>query len=545
MSMLARMDLQRGGQPFFRIYPFANPPRAEHEKWDDGDMSGRYTEALIIARRMTGMPMDPRENTLRTYLAGLFDPTDGLCYTRGTDWTPRRACLFSQSTAMLGLLAWYRETGSPEARRLLDRHVEGLMRLVVDRGDYAYFPKYEFDGRQFVDEPKGKDAPPWYGGRLILPLVEYWQISGRDDVQTFLEKLIRYVTQVSDFIKPDGEVERGEGWWGHLHSTMDMTAGIAEFGRLTNRPELVAWAKRVYDWVGRTHTTRYGWVADVSGGRICESCAIASRIRLGLALYRAGAADPFGEIDRHIRNQLLESQFVNLDFLSPLAPQTPRTDKTAFAGIDRMIRGTFQCWGTANDLIGNDDIEGCGAGGGVQGLALAWNAQSERRDVSGGKELRIHLLFNRTVHAPAEAQITSGTPIAAQIWSWLPYEGHVGVLAHQPLTKLALRLPDGADPNTARVRRLIPSETHGRESAAVLEGKYVTIPDVKVGEKADVTFRLREYETVEIAAGVRYQVCWRGSSVLALEPKGTRVPLYVDRASLGKSKAPLAEPRYP
>ena len=99
-SMLARMDLQRGGQPFFRIYPFATPPRAEHEKWDDGDMTGRYVEALILARRMTGIPMDSRETLLRSYLAGLFDPGDGLCYTRGAEWTPRRACLFSQSSAM-------------------------------------------------------------------------------------------------------------------------------------------------------------------------------------------------------------------------------------------------------------------------------------------------------------------------------------------------------------------------------------------------------------------------------------------------------------
>jgi hypothetical protein len=39
------------------------------------------------------------------------------------------------------------------------RHVEGLMHLAVDHGDYAYFPKYEFDGRQFVDEPKGTRVP--------------------------------------------------------------------------------------------------------------------------------------------------------------------------------------------------------------------------------------------------------------------------------------------------------------------------------------------------------------------------------------------------
>ena len=33
------------------------------------------------------------------------------------------------------------------------------MHLAVDHGDYAYFPKCEFDGRQFVDEPKGTRVP--------------------------------------------------------------------------------------------------------------------------------------------------------------------------------------------------------------------------------------------------------------------------------------------------------------------------------------------------------------------------------------------------
>ena len=81
-SMLARMDLQRQGQPFFRIEAFANPPRAQHEKWDDGDMTGRYVEGLLRARAMTGLPIDPREALLRQYLAGLFDENNGLCYTR-------------------------------------------------------------------------------------------------------------------------------------------------------------------------------------------------------------------------------------------------------------------------------------------------------------------------------------------------------------------------------------------------------------------------------------------------------------------------------
>lgn len=541
MSMLARLDLQRGGQPFFRIYPFSYPPRAEHEKWDDGDMAGRYVEALIYSRRMTSLSLDPRETLLRNYFAGLFDASDGLCYTREASWTPRRACLFSQSSAMLGLLAWYNETGSPQARELLDRHANGVMRIAASWGEGVCFPKYEFDGKNYIDEPAGKDAPIWYGGRLILPLVQYWQITGREEVKAFLQKSIRHCTETSHFIQPDGAVEAGEGWWGHLHGTMDMVTGIVEYGRLANRPELVAWGKRVYEWIGRTHTTRYGWVADVSGGRICESCAIASRFRLGLALYRAGVVDPFGEIDRHLRNQLLENQFVDVSFMSPPQPQKPRTDRTVYAGVDRMIRGTFQCWGTANDLIGNDDIEGCGAGGGVQGLKLAWDAQSEWREVPGGPEVRVHLLFNRALRAKPEPPFTTAAPIAATLWSELPYAGHVRVTANQPINRLALRLPDGSDLTRVRLR----CSSKQAEFPAQLEGQYAVVTQIAAGDSVELLFPLKTYETTERAAGVDYTVSWKGSSVLNISPAGKRVPLYSDRGKILTDKAPCSQPRYP
>jgi hypothetical protein len=542
MSMLARLDRQRSGQPFFKIYPYADPPRAEHEKWDDGDMSGRYVEALILARRMTGIPMDDRERLLLSYLSNLFDPADGLCYTRETAWTPRRVCIFSQSSAMLGLLEWHAQTGSPEAQRLLDRQVSGLMRIAIDRGQYAYFPKYEYDGKEFIDDPQGKDAPTWYGGRLILPLVEYWKLTGRDDVKAFIEKLTRYSIEISQGIKSDGEVV-GTGWWGHLHSTMDMAAGIVEFSRLSGRPEWIGWARRLYDWIGHTHANRCGWVADASNSSICESCAIASRIRLGLALYRAGAADPFGEIDRYLRNQLLENQFVDLSFLPPLKPETPRTDRTTYAGIDRMIRGTFQCWATANDLIGYSEIEGCGAGGGVQGISLAWNSQAEWREVDGTKELRVHLLFNRRMRGPGTE------PVALELWSELPYRGLVTMRAHQAIERLAVRLPDGTDLSAVRVRRQVPEETvtkrrHAEAPLAIVD-HYAIISAVRPSELITLSFPLKEYETTEHARTNSYRVQWKGSAVLALEPPGPKVPLYAKRGALRSSSAPFCAPRYP
>jgi hypothetical protein len=326
---------------------------------------------------------------------------------------------------------------------------------------------------------------------------------------------------------------------------MDMTAGVCDFGRLAGRPELVAWAKRVYDWIGRTHTTRYGWVADVSGGHICEACAIASRIRLGLALYRAGAADPFGEIDRHVRNQLLESQFRDLSFLSPTAPETPRSERATYAGLPRMIRGTFQCWGTANDLIGHNDIEGCGAGGGVQGLALAWGAQFEWRDLGAGKELRLHLLFNRRVRAPSAGGLTAGTPVAVDVSSCLPYEGRVIVRAHQAIARLALRLPEGAEAADAVAFCLKPDERRDRQVALLVEGSYVLVPALAAGERVELRFPLREHETTETAAGTTYRVRWKGSSVVSLAPRGARVPLYAAREKVLREPLRWRPPCYP
>jgi hypothetical protein len=485
--------------------------------------------------------MDPRETVLRRYLASLFNPADGLCYTRTASWTPGRACLFSQSSAMLGLLAWHRETGSEQARQLLDHQAEGLMHIVTDTGDDAFFPKYEWDGKNYVDDPPGKDAPIWYGGRLILPLVDYWQLSGREDIKGFIAKLVHHCTEVSHFIKPDGAVEQGEGWWGHLHSTMDMAAGIAEYGRLTRRPELLAWAKRIYDWVGRTHTTRYGWVADVSGGHICESCAIASRIRLALALYRAQAVDPFGEIDRFLRNQLIENQFLDVSFMNHFQPAKPRTDQATYAGIPEMVRGTFQCWGTANDLIGHDDIEGCGAGGGVQGIALAWNALSEWRETPHEATLRVNLLFNQTLRARPVAPFKSAAPAVAQLASYLPNQGRVVLTALQPIPALELRIPDGTEPSTAQMSRSLPAG----DRVLRFDGKYAVINAVQAGEIIELTFPLKEYQTVERAAGIDYHVQWKGSSVLSLEPVGTHIPLYAHRRQLILATPETNGSRYP
>ncbi len=52
-AMAARLDPDQGHRPWFLIRGKGGiPARLEHASWDLGDMTGRYLEGLIAARRM-------------------------------------------------------------------------------------------------------------------------------------------------------------------------------------------------------------------------------------------------------------------------------------------------------------------------------------------------------------------------------------------------------------------------------------------------------------------------------------------------------------
>ena len=77
------------------------------------------------------------------------------------------------------------------------------------------------------------------------------------------------------------------------------------------------------------------------------------------------------------------------------------------------------------------------------------------------------------------------------------------------------------------------------------DGDYALVTKVNAGESLQLTFRLKQYETIEHAAGAEYRVQWKGSWVTGLTPRGSRVPLYTKRGAIATSHASLCQPRYP
>jgi hypothetical protein len=78
-----------------------------------------------------------------------------------------------------------------------------------------------------------------------------------------------------------------------------------------------------------------------------------------------------------------------------------------------------------------------------------------------------------------------------------------------------------------------------------MDGPYALISNIAAGQEVEVLFPLKEYGTVERAAGVDYRVQWKGSSVLAITPTGKKAPLYSGRNALRDPKPQVSSPRYP
>ena len=67
-SISHRIDRDHGGQPYFWTDLIEKPAKLTHQSWDYCDMSGRWVDALIRGRLMTGSSLRiDDEQTLKKF----------------------------------------------------------------------------------------------------------------------------------------------------------------------------------------------------------------------------------------------------------------------------------------------------------------------------------------------------------------------------------------------------------------------------------------------------------------------------------------------
>ena len=478
--------------------------------WGYGDVTGRMVEAFVLARQILGeTEISPEEKRTRRFLDTLFDAPDGLSWRPESPYRRRAAHMFDQSSVLFGLVTWFMESEDRKVVGRLDRLINGLHGIAEWHGDWCFYPLEVYtpkgwteDYDEFRDGRKIVKADPCHeGGRQIMPLVRYYELTGYDRALHLAEGLAEFVIHHSGVFKEDGGyIEHKSRVACHVHSRLGTAAGIIRLGRISGRADWLEWAKRVFDWSLSNVASSFGWVSEradsIVGG--CETCCITDMLELAINLAENGHPGYWDIAERMIRNHLLESQC---------------PDTGGFSG--HSMPNDF-CWIPPASGQPDHSVAGCCSPAGIRALWLAWDRIVTRTDDA----VSVHFPMNRI------------SPWAEMI-SELPHQGKVRVFIHDA-PNLFVRIPDWVSSDAVRLA------VNGKGWAVGLEDRYVKITDLAEGDEVVVTYPVRRERVTESVMGLPFEVTWRGNTVVGIEPTGDHEPLY-RRSALDTEVVPLRE----
>jgi hypothetical protein len=384
------------------------------------------------------------------------------------------------------LLAWFKDSGDTSVRSAMERLITGLLHSCTR------------DGLQLI-QPGAKleqSSGSHLAGYQIWPVIRFFEMTGYRDALTLAEGLTQWVMH-DPVLDADGTITLALSWEGHIHSWLDTLAGCARTAKhspLLTDAGVMRGCRAVYDWVMRTNATRFGWIATFPGHGSCETCAISSAIRLALELGK------FDDVERFVRNQVIEAQFRDLScYADGPEPVTP------------LLLGCFDSQSLPNGHLGTQggedvgNVEGCCLNGGMRAIALAWEAAHS----GDGKSTSVNLLIE------AESE-------AVKVIDHQPDSGKIEIIPRYS-TALKIRVPPWLTPHDARVT------VNDQPVSWHIDDGYFSIALVPSQARVMLEFPLPEFEEVVSAGGETYRVRWRGDTVVAVDPPGRREPTYRDR----------------
>jgi hypothetical protein len=488
-NYLEKLVETASGYTFFNVF-LTDPAEAVHDWPDFLDVPSRSAEACVLLRHMTGRGVATEEAYFSRILP--LQESDGLFHRPETRTTRHEAVREEQALVMGALLAKAIADRDPDAESRLQKLVRALSAQPPGEGPFPAF--------------------------LIRPVVRAWEVLGVEGARALATGLGEHFTRVRPLFRADGSFA------GHVHGHLYAAAGLTELARLTEDERLLDHMERVFR-VMRDRSTAFGWVPelaeredDVVG---CETCCLMDYIHLALALAGTGRTWCYDEVERAVRNHLLESRVRHGDWLP--AGHGAGDDLVRTEGVQEAVVGAYAGWSSPNHILAYDEflppawirdpslapvylgkvraLQNCCGPSGPKALYLAWQRACE---VEGGT-LRVNLLLDRALPE-------------AEVRGFEPWEGRVEVTLAASL-RVAVRVPgpiQGSD---------VTASVAGEAVELRLAGGYVATPTLPVGTTVVFQYPLLErVEEITIGNGgfqqYRYEVTWRGSTVLQVAPGG-------------------------
>lgn len=541
-AMLSIADEDYEYIPFFNANLMAKPAYMVHGNWDFGSSHGRLVDSLILARKMNGIsePFEIEKYYRRNLLS--FFREDGLSYRRNTfdEATIREhqaefvesASMIDQRAVIMGLTSWYQETQDENIRAYADRLCSALKRIARKEREGWYYPASEYTPRGWPSfdavHTKLTVDPAAMWGRQIGPLLNYYLLTGNRTAYELAERFTHNIIYRSGVFNKDGSFNSAlEYRSGHFHTRMGTLASLSHFAIHMIDFSIIEFVKRAYDWALK-QCTNFGWTpGDLYDQRFeHETCSLVDAIDIGITLAKAGYVEYWGVVERFVRNHLTESQLLDISWIEDLDTKERDIPKRrTYYKVAQRIKGAFSGYSAPNDFVYSGewgrghimDIQTCCIASGTRGLYIVWNSIITERD----RRVYVNLLLNKDSEW-------------LRLKSFLPHKGQIQIEIKKDIEELAIRIPEWTPYGAVRVYRKSEDKIYSGREFPWYKRYFMLINSLKEGEILIITFPVAEYETEEIASGLKYKAKWRGDNVINISPEGVYCPLYKDKKILEK-----------
>ena len=514
-------DPEADYEPYWMAFFGRNPPMMKHNHNDH--VQAKFMESLPLLRLASGSDLDLHvERCWMGVILHMRGP-DGLLYWPkvGRPWAnicgfgpplpsgDHYTIPFDHDRLIGAMTIYYLLTGQEVWKEAAERAVQGLSRLLVDKGTYAYFPKIQFALNEEAASGAPADSPfvASCAGWTLQGLAQLFRATGYEPAREMGKKLAVSLKDHSGLFGAKGEFEG----FTHFHHHTSPLLGMMEYALATDDRELMESVRSGYEFGKANGEPLVGYFpghVGVSDFQTSEICEVADMIAIGVKLAQAGFPDCWDDVDRWVRNQFAEGQLIRTDWIYRMVAGTPisaidESAQTADRVPERNV-GAFAGWPSANDWLGKGGagIMHCCTGNGTRAIYYVWENILNYAD---GK-LRVNLLLNRA------------SPWA-DVDSYIPYEGHVDVKI-KVACNLSIRIPEWVTPSETRVK------VGDLDRSLGWDGRYAEVGSVKPSEVVTLSFPISERAGVVNIEGQDYTLIRKGNDVVFIDPPGKNCPLY-------------------
>ncbi len=473
--------VDKDGLPYFNIF-WTDPAEAAHDWPDFGDVMCRQLQAAIMARHLTGKEAQNEKLWIKKAISYL-DPKTGLLMRPKTSFSEPEADLGDQALTLYALVTAYADKKDPALRAAIDKMVEHLPQL--------YEPSH------------------WLRGFIVKSLMTWVRLTGSKPALEQAGKLVRSCFDENPLFTPDNTFRHG----GHIHGNLRTLVGAADYALYVKDPVLFSRVDALYRYV-RSEGTRFGFLPEVIGRKgdvvSCETCALMDYIGLAVTLANNGHPEYWGDVERMLRNQLVESQLADGSWLKPGA--RPDTEQFTWRDVGARMVGGYSGWTSPTHILaareelhwGGPELRGktraiqnCCGGSGTHAFFIVWKNASRFENGT----LSVHLHIDKLLPQ-------------AEIRCLQPYKGLLTVDLKQTC-KVRVRIPDFVDVKEIRAK------SNRGEVKARIWGNYLELGNRQAGEKLEVTYPMpiREEETTISNPGFRqyrYHALWKGDTIVRM-----------------------------